>query len=371
MHPPKANRNRYYYYTIGLGLLAVFFIQWFQQDPDRVEQYYSRGFYPLFAHLPKLLFAWLPFSFGDIFYGLLVLLISYLGFRFVVRLLRGNWSAAWFTCLRLLSLLLGAYVYFYLSWGLNYYRQPLSQQLSLQVDTLSQAQHLRVLDAFILQANTLGEQLGGKDLDRHPVTADLESFMLKDTLLKDILSKSYVQGKAPLSSTLISYFTVTGYFNPFTQEVQVNQNMPAISYPFTTVHELAHQMGIGFEDECNFIAFLKLHQHPNPWYRYAAYYETVQYLLRPLYGDKELYTAYFAKLSPLVVEDVRKDQVFWQSYQTWFNSLTDWFYTGFLKHNNQPEGMARYDMMSRLVIAWELKKEQALKPSDSSSHAPL
>src|SRR5690606_28798732 len=161
------------------------------------------------------------------------------------------------------------------------------------------------------------------------------------------------------SSHLVSFFTVTGYFNPFTQEVQVNQLMPKTSYPFTVAHELAHQMGIGFEDECNFVAFLVLHNDSNSWYRYAAYYETVQYLLRPLfYQDRLLYNNYANLLSEKVKSDLYKDQEFWKSYYGWINQLSSFFYSGYLRHNNQPEGVARYTLMGRLVVAWENNKNK-------------
>src|SRR5690606_14010320 len=117
--------------------------------------------------------------------------------------------------------------------------------------------YLEVLDKYIQRANQLREELQLEDLDRTQAKKELEKLMEADALFAGVLSKTQVRTKAPISSELISYFTVTGYFNPFTQEVQVNQQIPIASYPFTVVHELAHQMGIGFEDECNFIAFLK------------------------------------------------------------------------------------------------------------------
>jgi hypothetical protein len=46
----------------------------------------------------------------------------------------------------------------------------------------------------------------------------------------------------------------SGYLN-FTNEAQVNYIGPMYSFPMTTNHEMAHQMGFG-ETECNFIGFL-------------------------------------------------------------------------------------------------------------------
>ncbi len=40
-----------------------------------VERYYSTGIYPFIAGLQRLLFGWIPFSIGDIFYGIAIIWI--------------------------------------------------------------------------------------------------------------------------------------------------------------------------------------------------------------------------------------------------------------------------------------------------------
>lgn len=302
------------------------------------------------------MFQWIPFSVGDVFYLVTIVFYLVLGALFLINLFRKKKRTAGSILLKSVNLGLGLYVLFYVSWGLNYYRQPLSVQMGLQTDSLSKADYVLVLDKYIEQTNSLREKLDLDTLYRERADLDLSNDMLNDEILKEILSKTQVKVKSPLSSEIVSYFTVTGYFNPFTQEVQVNKKIPLVVYPFTVVHELAHQMGIGFEDECNFIAFLKLRNHSNIWYRYAGNYETLQYLLRPLYSeDGEEYNSFLAKLSPKVIEDMQYERDFWTNYTGWFNRLTNMFYAGYLKHNNQPEGMTRYSMMSKLVVAWELK----------------
>jgi len=325
-----------------------------KRHPDAVETCYSRGFYPVYGHLPKLVLGWLPFSAGDVFY------VSVLGFllfssgKSIVLLFARRYPEAILLLLRLLSAGMVLYLFFHLSWGLNYYRRPLHEHLGLHLaDSIRKVDYLRTLDKYIARANALREQVQTSGLDRDQAKRELEALMRADTLLAGVLSKTQVRAKSPISSGLVSRFTVTGYFNPFTQEVQVNRRVPIVAYPFTVVHELAHQMGIGFEDECNFIAFLKLKDHPNPWYAYAAAYETVQYMLGPIHADEVLYREYVDKLSPAVKADYADERAFWRSYSGWINRAADVFYTGYLKHNNQPEGMDRYSMMDRLVMAWE------------------
>lgn len=353
----KAGSVRRYFHVLCGMLAFILLLSWFKQSPEWVERYYSRGFYPLFAHVPKLVFGWVAFSVGDVLYALLLATGCFFLFSTLVASFRRRWPKAALRALQLCCLLFGAYLYFQLSWGLHYYRIPLHQQMGLDLQDIDSTDYHQTLDSFINRANALRASMDGAISDRVATQRELEGLMRASGDVLPMLSRTQVHAKQPLSSKLASYFTVTGYLNPFTQEVQVNAKPPTTSYPFTVVHELAHQMGIGFEDECNFLAFVLLHQHANPRYAYAAYYETINYLLRPLYvQDRDAYDRYVARLSPAIRQDYQEERLFWQRYTSTFERLMGLFYGGYLKHNNQPEGIARYSMMSRLVIAWEKKQ---------------
>lgn len=369
MKQPSHTALRKQIVILGLMTLLAVGMSVFQRYPQAVERYYSQAFYPLFAYLPKTAFAWLPFSFGDLFYAAAVGFLLFLMGRMIMSLFKCRYQRALSLGLSLVNLVLGLYVFFYVSWGMNYFRVSLVTQMNLGMDTIAKADYLRVLDKYVDRTNALRQQIDPAQLDRKAAKRELSAYMLQDDgqtdrqqdhallVLNSYLSKTQSKVKGPLSSEIVSYFTVTGYFNPFTQEVQVNENIPIMGYPFTVVHELAHQMGVGFEDEANFVAYLKLREHSNTWYRYAASYETMQYLLRSLYfQDPELYKAYLDKISPQVLQDIQEEREFWRSYSGWINNITDIFYSGYLKHNNQPEGMERYSMMVRLVVAAELQQ---------------
>ena len=358
------SRNNFYLIVIACCFVIQVGISILQTHPQAVEYYYSRGFYPKFSYLSILLFSWLPFSFGDILYAVLVLLFSSLLFRSAQALYRGEWNMLKRKTVQFFALLSLVYTFFYVNWGLNYYRIPLADQIGLDTKDIHIDDYIQVLDNYVRMVNNLRDSVDLEHKDKRGVRRDLEQWMRSDTLFQGILSQSQIHGKSPISSDIISYFTVSGYFNPFTLEVQVNQNIPLASYPFVNVHELVHQMGIGFEDECNFIAFRKLMYHKDLWYRYSAYYEAVQYLLYPLYPDKELYEKYRNKLSPKVRADLKFERVFWQQYRGWMDTLSDLFYNQYLKHNNQPEGMERYSMMAQLVVAWEKQQSGTESPRD-------
>ena len=348
--------NRRYYKWIGICILLIIGLQIFQSNSEWVEYYYSRGFYPIYAQLPKFLIGWIPFSIGDLIYAFIFIALGLILLKSIFLLFKKKFALAGQQFLKFVAVLLTVYVFFYSAWALNYYRIPVSKQMNLKVDTVLLEDHLSVLDSHINRANQLRGEINFENQDRNKIDLEVQQIMKEDQTFA-MLSKTQVKIKSPFIGPMASYFGVSGYFNPFSNEAHVNTEMPLPSYPFTVAHELSHQMGIGFEDECNFIAFVKMKENPKPSFQYSAYYESVNYLLRTLYlVDKSLFESYKAKLSPLVVADIKSEQEYWKNYSGWISDISAVFYNQYLKHNNQAEGMARYGMVSRLIIAYEKQK---------------
>ncbi len=64
-------------------------------------------------------------------------------------------------------------------------------------------------------------------------------------------------------SYLGNYLGFTGYYNPFTGEAQVNTTVPLFVQPFTTCHEIGHQLGYAKENEANFAGYLAAKSSPD------------------------------------------------------------------------------------------------------------
>lgn len=358
----RSQNYRKYFWIIGINAVLLLIGWLFVQNPSVVDQYYSKGFYSYYSYLPAFLLDWLPFSFGDVFYVLAVSGIGFGIFLLIKNAFRKDWSATKRASLRLVCLLFLLHNFFYLSWGLNYYRLTLHEHYDLDVADVSKEDYFQVLDSLVDCTNKLRAQLSARPYwnqeDRQRVQTEMMQLMRRDSTFSKILSKKHIQIKQPFSSTAASYFTVTGYFNPFTHEVQVNALIPSVGYPFTCVHELAHQMGIGFEDECNFIAFQILQNHPNPAYQYSAHYEALQSFLQDLrYSDEALFDRYMKQLNPEIIKDLKEEYAFWSNYRGPVDYISGIIYNQYLQHNNQPEGILRYGMMNRLIIAWQKNKQ--------------
>ncbi|MFK7748357.1 MAG: DUF3810 family protein, partial [Kordia sp.] len=66
--------------------LQFFLIKILGNYPEFIETYYSNGLYPYISKLSRIVFGWIPFSIGDIFYtiaGILIIRYIYKNFRLV------------------------------------------------------------------------------------------------------------------------------------------------------------------------------------------------------------------------------------------------------------------------------------------------
>ena len=355
-HKAKYQSLRPYYILLVLSICLVFVIEIFKNKHDIIEFYYSKNLYSCLSYFYMILFSWVPFSIGDVVYvGIITFLVALVIILFK-NIFRKNWQVVKVKALQLICSLLLLYCLFYFNWGLNYFRYTIPEKYGLNMSDLSEDDHLTLLESYIAKANDLRKDLPLSGLNKRGVKQDIEEIVRHDTIFEDFLIKSQIHIKNPISSKLISYFTVSGYFNPFTLEAHINEEVPLAGYPFTVAHELAHQQGVGFEDECNFIAFEQLKDSKDKWYAYSAYFSAIQYLFQPLFGDEKLVKKYKDMLSPEVLSDLREEREFWMSYMGWVDKISGVFYDNYLKHNNQPEGINRYNMMTKLILAWDKKK---------------
>lgn len=335
-------------------LFVFLIINVFQLNSHNVESFYSRKLYPLVSHLASPI-GRVSWSVGDVFYMVIVgVLLVQLGV-FIFSILNKERRRTlplhfWSLCNGMLLIL----ILFKVSWGINYYRVPLRDYLALNAHSATRDELLQTTQDFIITTNELRRKLIGAEINRKAIREEVVDFVKEDTLLNGYLHKDNgLNIKAPISSSIVNYFLVSGYFNPFSLEAQVNQNTPWMSFPFTAVHELGHKMGIGFEDECNFLAFYLLKDHDNISFKYSAYYSAVRYLLLSVSQvAPQEYANLYQSLSSLVKIDMQEERSFWLKQQTLYGELTSDVYQNYLILNNQPEGLIRYNLFVELLLAF-------------------
>ena len=143
----------------------------------------------------------------------------------------------------------------------------------------------------------------------------------------DFLTYKRPSVKPSLYSYLGNYMGYTGYYNPFTGEAQVNTTVPLTQTPFTTCHEIGHQLGFAREMEANFAGFLSARVSDNPAVRYSVYFDLYIYASRNLVlRDTALARSLHSRVPAIARKDLRDLRDFYQKYENFFEPVIRMLY---------------------------------------------
>jgi hypothetical protein len=329
--------------------------------PNTVEKYYSQGFYPIFSRLLRILLGWVPFSMGDIFYTCIFIWLLVKIFSFFKKLFTGRIHKPYFLylCKRLVWICLMIYIVFNLAWGLNYNRQGISYQLQLEVQPYSTLE----LDTLVkLVVNRLNELADSSRIDRGRLKNKKILFIDAFRSYQNLTDKSnqFSYRSHSIKPSIFSYFGnylgFTGYYNPFSGEAQVNTTVPVFIQPFTTCHEMGHQLGYAKENEANFAGYLSAKSSNDPVFRYSAYFDLYIYAASELYArDSTMLKPLREQLKPAVREDYKTLRLFLDQYKNPLEPYIRRLYGRYLKANNQPQGIQTYNEVTAWMIAYYKK----------------
>lgn len=80
-----------------LLIILTIAIKWVSLYPEWVETNYTFGLYPLIVKLQRILFGWIPFSIGDLFYAFLILVILFRTGKFIKCLFQKKLTRRYFS----------------------------------------------------------------------------------------------------------------------------------------------------------------------------------------------------------------------------------------------------------------------------------
>jgi hypothetical protein len=343
-----------------LFLIAVS-IKIFSLFPDAVEYYYSQSLYPTISRVQRWLFGWLPISIGDIMYAVLFVLLCKQMYRLGRRIFARNANRAyWFlVARRFLRVVIVVYICFNLLWGLNYNRHGIERKLGLETASYSRDDLVAVMWKLSQKVNQFREPglPTRAALDRKKnlfVTADSAYGSLSAS--NPIFRYETRSVKPSLYSYLGNYMGFTGYYNPFSGEAQVNTTVPEFLRPFTTCHEIGHQLGFAKESEANFAAYLSGRTSNDSAFRYSVYFDMYLYGRPYLYlMDSTMLRSIDSTLSGGVKADIEELRRFLRSYSNPVENLIDILYGQYLRANQQPSGKLSYNEVIGLLIAYYKK----------------
>ncbi len=351
----------------SINLLVVLVIMYvliniFTMNRHAVEMYYSRFIFKYISAALNFVSSLLPISLAEVILFLFAVFISISIIFFIVGIKKASFHSQvlYFLGQSLYSFMCFALIIgisFMLLWGLNYYRQPLSSYLK-SVD-MNDQNVSKVVEILIEEANSLRN-----DIEVNYETYTIERFINSSKGMNAYFESvddefEFLNGyifsppKPILISKLFLQMQISGIYSPFTGEANVNYLIPSFTMTFTMLHEMAHQRGIAYEDEANFIAYVANYKSDDKNMQYTAAFEALLYCLRAL-DRGEAYDDLVKKIDSRIIEDIKYLSSFWLSYDGHVSKTATAVNDLYLKSNSQKLGVKSYSKVVNLIVAYRL-----------------
>jgi len=204
----------------GILLLTALAIRFYSTSPLRVENGYSGRFYQQVSLFLRSLFGWIPFSIGDVIYGLF--------FGWVMWRLGKGVKLIWLrqatrrgtmrSLLKSIGLLLIIYVIFNLFWGINYNRKGIAHQLDLKLEKYSPGDLKTINQLLVEKVNSAKQNLlNNPDTIRNArqLFIRVQKAYERADDLYPFLKYRNSSIKSSLWGWLGNYLGFTGYYKPF------------------------------------------------------------------------------------------------------------------------------------------------------------
>jgi hypothetical protein len=263
------------------------------------------------------------------------------------------------------------YVVFMLLWGLNYRKSSPAQSFHLSIDTSYTEIQLDSLSLQLIdQMNLTRQKLPDS------VIASLNYKQVFDHTLREYkgIQNSYpfLQLEKPVLKkahfpTWGDYIGYLAFYQPLTGEAIIRADVPLLTLPFTSCHELAHQMGYASEAEANFIAFVVASKTSDPVFKYSmllqmfTYSQSEHLSLIAKTGNFEKWKTIVNRnkslLDAKVIEDRKKIKDFFIQRQQLLIPASTSLYDQFLQWNKQAKGIKSYDEVLLWVLAYNKSKQ--------------
>ncbi|HXL57020.1 MAG TPA: DUF3810 domain-containing protein, partial [Chitinophagaceae bacterium] len=327
---------------IGILFMLAILLKVLSFFPSFIENYYSSDLYFFISSFLRTVTGVIPFSVGDIFYTVFVLWIMVRLYKTSKATLRRSITRESFmiSFQRTIAIILWVYILFNFLWGLNYERLGIAYQLQLRPQIYNTNELKALTRELIDKTNRSRKQLSDSSFI-YPSSTEIFGDAKRAYLVAEekypFLHYSSFSVKSSMYGSFGNYFGFLGYYNPFTGEAQINVTVPSFLIPFTTCHEMAHQLGYGSEDEANFAGYLAAKSSRQNTFQYSGYFELFAYANRELFlRDSTAARENYRLLDTLVKKDIMIYKKFIKEHQNKIEPIISMLYGEYLKANNQP-----------------------------------
>lgn len=355
-----------------LSFLLIYINITLSKFPKIIDKFYSNGCNKFLRENLNKTTSILPFSLAEILILVFFIFLIIQIIRFIKSLIsKDDENKKPFQIFKTTALtLIIIYSFFLVFWGFNYNKSDILDGLTddTVLPTYKNSDLINLCESLISDANHLREHLNEDDnkvFESKKTLSELSLDLKKG--YKNIsnefpfLDGFYANPKKAISSELMSYMGISGFYFPYTGEININMNNSDFMIPSTLAHEIAHQKGIAKEDEANFLAYLTCINHPEDEIKYSGIMLALIHSMNELYEqDKESYIKLVDKYSLKVSTDLKSHYELWSSYSGQLDDLFTKYNNLFLASNGQSEGVKSYSKMVDLVIKYKkIKKNES------------
>ena len=352
---------------VGLAL-AILGYSFF---PNQVSEYFSFGLFQYIGNCLRTISGLTNIPLGEYIYLFIVIIL-------VIKLLESLFSFKskfnihnfWTDLLnfgkKLFISLVQLYVVFMLLWGLNYQKSSPAQSFHLSIDTSYSELQLDALSLdLISQLNLTRQNIPDSIIAslnyKQVFVQTLQEYKAIQTYYPFLHLENPVLKKAHFP-TWGDYLGYMAFYQPITGEAIVRTDVPLLTLPYTSCHELAHQIGYASEAEANFIAFVVANESGDALFRYSmllqmfTYCQSEHLALIAKTGNFEKWKTIVnrnkAMLDSKVIGDRKKIKDFFIQRKHLLLPASTSLYDQFLQWNKQTKGINSYDEVLLWVLAY-------------------
>lgn len=333
----------------GLLITAILFVFLCRYFPALVEGY-AKCIYPYVSVVLSAFSSCFPFSLEEVLavVGILWLIL----FPILKRKKGGNWKpiiGQVFECLAWI------YVWFYLGWGMNYFRYDIYTRLQVKPTRYEEQKFLAFLDNYTDSLNVT--YVDDINISMETIDKEVKSFYRSLPKNAGLSSpKDYQTPKFFTFTPLYSGVGVLGSMGPFFAEAQLNRDLLPVQLPFTFAHEFSHLLGVSNEAEANYWAYRACTESGLPEMRYAGYFGLLPYVLSNASRllEREKYSEWIATIRPEIKDEYERKRRYWQEkYSPVIGEIQKVAYNLFLKGNKISSGQKNYAEVIGILISMQ------------------
>ncbi|HWR18500.1 MAG TPA: DUF3810 domain-containing protein [Clostridia bacterium] len=335
------------------------------KNPEWIERNFSNGIYPNISSAIAFLTSQTNSSVAEfLIYALVAFISIYLLVLVIGLILRKIRPVRLVSFLLSLCLTAGILLnVFYITWGFNYTRPPLSSSMNLDVHERPIEELNALCEDLAESADILRAQVDENEKGVFYLPGGYRSKFQKIPAAYEELNNNihFFNAKATIAKSVfysegLSYAGIAGIYVPFSAEPNVNVNQPALLLLSSAAHETAHYMGIAREDEANFMAYLSSIHSDDPAIAYSGVMLALTHCANKLYdADYDAYASLYASYSDGMKRDLNDYNTYWDAYEGPVEEAITQVNDNYLKFNNQENGVKSYGMMVDLLLAYNNK----------------